>query len=105
MKVTEQIARDYMREHLKRYAVPNDALVRLVQVERPLMTEASADGVDLQMSYTAGFGLDAKHETTTYSIPGRLIRHPGAGLYQALREGVEKMCAELFGVHDGEGLP
>lgn len=104
MSHTEQIAQRIMRDELRRYAVPKDALVRLVQVDRPMMEE-SADGIELQMSYVAGFGLDATHETASLTLPGQLVRHPGAGLYQALRDGVAKMCRDLFGPHDGDGLP
>ncbi len=54
-----------------------------------------------------GFGLDAVHDFAVFRLPGQFLRYkslasdPG----RALREGIEGMCKDLFGVHEGEGLP
>lgn len=98
-----QIAREIMRETLKRYDVPEETHVEIEEANL-LLTESTADFVELRMTRLTGYGLDALYEQAAFRLPGQFLRD-SKGIYKAIREGVDGMCRTLFGPHDGEGLP
>ncbi len=104
MSAIEQIVKDIMRSALRRYDVPPETHVTIEEVRPSTMSEASADVIELRMQRLTGLGLDAKHDATVCRLPGYLLRSP-KGLHGALRAAVDGMCKDLFGVHEGEGLP
>ncbi len=98
-----RIARDMMRAELRRYDT-TDIHVTLEEPPRGFRDE-SFDGFELRMSRIGpGLGQDAPYDFAVWRIPSWRIRQM-THVYGLLREGVETMCAKLFGVHEGSGLP
>ncbi len=98
-----RIARDMMRAELRRY---DTADIHVTLEEPPSgFRDEHFDGFEMRMSRIGpGLGQDAPYDFAVWRIPSTLIRAQ-RGVYAMLREGIETMCAKLFGVHEGSGLP
>lgn len=100
--VLVRYAREMMKKELRRYDT-TDVHVTLEEPPEQLRGE-HFDGIELRMSRIGpGMGIDAPYDFAVWRIPTHLIDERKIGAI--LREGVEKMCAKLFGVHEGSGLP
>lgn len=105
MSATEVRAVRYVLERVLRRYDTRGAHVEIVQLNTPF-DEDPRDTVALGLTFIGpGHGSDTPFGRTERIFDARPYRHDPAGLMRAIGEAVESMCAEIFGVHDGEGLP
>lgn len=101
-KVLLRLARERMAEELRRYDTKD---IHVTLEEPPFeYRDATFRGLELRM-YRIGPGLgdEAPFDFAVWRIPEHLIR--AGKVYRAMEDGIATMCAKLFGVHEGSGLP